>query len=571
MKLKKGIANSYANHGIALTREEDFERARYYFSLSSSVYDYYGNWDQRTQLYINLAGVNKVVGNFNQSIHYLNKSLAHAAQTSDSKNIYHTIVLQLGNMYMQQENFEKSIEFFDKSFQYADAEESLKKFSINVYYCLAQCYLELYEEKKCIENLDEAVALNEQTDASLYDAHITLLKARLLTQQGNYKEAIPYFAECLKKDIGISAKTRRLSCINSIIKFKIEAPEHQSDLLEEVLRKNYLPNIEKLILELNNSDIKIYNIWSFKKAYETLSTYYEKQNNYKEAYKYTKKINLVYNRLSQINVDDQVDAIHHNFDIHLLEKKIETEVETKNTLQEKNNDLEIKVKQRTKKLLKQNEELKEFTNIVAHDLKEPARKINSHLDFFLQKTKEKLTEEEALLIGNVLENSERLILMMDDLIVYSFLSEHFEPGENTNVQRLLNALVKTYNIISEVTISLENLPIVKMSSNHITQIFRRLIDNSIKFKSDKKALKLNISSYQKNDKKYIQIKDNGIGFDQKGVSNAFKIFQQLHGDTYPGNGVGLAICKKILELYDQTILIETQPAKGTTVSFSVPV
>ncbi len=573
-KLKRGIANAYANHGIALTREEDFDRARYYFSLSSSVYDYYGNWDQRTQLYINLAGVNKVVGNINQSIHFLNKSLAHAAQTSDAKNIYHTIVLQLGNMYMQQENFGKSIDFFNKSFQYADAEESLKKFSINVYYCLAQCYLELYEEKKCIDNLEKAISLDEQTDAALYDAYITLLKARLLRLQGNYKEAIPYFAECLKKDTGISARTRRLSCINAIIKFKLDAPAQISNLLEEVLQKNYLPNIEELIKELDTSNIKIYNIWSFKKAYETLSTYYEKQHNYEEAHKYTKKINLIYNQLSQINVDDQVDAIHHNFNIHLLEKKIETAVETKNTLQEKNNDLEIKVKQRTQKLLKQNEELKEFTNIVAHDLKEPARKINSHLDFFLQKTKEKLSEEEGFLIGNVLENSERLILMMDNLIVYSFLSEHFNPGEHTNLHQLLNALIKTYNIphdIAEVNIRLENLPIVKMSSNHLTQIFRRLIDNSIKFKSDKRALKLNISTYTKENKQFIQFKDNGIGFNQEDVPNAFKIFQQLHGDTYAGNGVGLAICKKIVELYNQTILLETQPDEGLTVSFSVPV
>jgi len=368
----------------------------------------------------NLAGVNKVIGNFNQAIHYLNKSLTHASQTTNSKNIYHTIVLQLGNLYMQQENFEKSIDFYSKSFQYADPDESIQKFSINVYYCIAHCYLELFEEKKCIENLDKAIALEEQTDANLYDVYITLLKGCLLVQQGNLNEAIPYFAECLKKDTGIGAKTRRLSCINAIIRFKIETTEKQSDLLEYVLQKNYLPSIEELIEEINKTEIKVYNIWGFKKAFQSIAIFYEKQNNYKEAYTYNKKVNLIYGRLTQINLDDQVDAIHHNFDIHLLEKQIETEVKSKKTLLEMNVELETKVKQRTQKLLKQNQQLEEFTSIVAHDLKEPARKINCHVDFFLRQTNEKLSKEETLLMSNVLKKSERLILMMDDLIIKSY-------------------------------------------------------------------------------------------------------------------------------------------------------
>lgn len=573
-KLKTGIANSYANHGIALTREEDFERARYYFSLSSSVYEYYGNWDQRTQLYINLAGVNKVVGNFNQAIHYLNKSLTHASQTTNAKNIYHTIVLQLANLYMQQENFKKSIDFFIKSFQYADAKESLLKFSINVYYCIAHCNLELFEERKCIENLNKAIALEEQTDANLYDAHIALLKGRLLVKQGNFNEAIPYFAECLKKDSGIGAQTRRLSCINAIICFKINASKKQSDLLEQVFNKNYLPSIEELIEEINNANFKVYDIFDFKKVFETLGTYYEKENNYKEAYSYNKKVNLLYGRLTKINLDDQVDEIHHNFDIHLLEKQIETEVKSKNTLLQKNVELETNANQQTQRLLKENEELKEFTNILAHDLKEPARKINNYVDFFLKQTKEKLSEEEILLMSNVLVKSENLILMMDDLIVYSFLGDKYEPGKQTNLQHLLNALLKTYNIpqdISEVHLSLEELPLVNMSPNHITQIFRRLIDNVIKFKSEKRELKLKISTFIKNEKQYIKVQDNGMGFNPELVDKAFKIFKKINGDKYRGNGVGLAVCKKIIDLYNQTIYIDTKIGKGTAVNFSVPV
>lgn len=573
-KLKNGIANSYANHGIALTREEDFERARYYFSLSSSVYECYGNWDQRTQLYINLAGVNKVVGNFNQAIHYLDKSLTHASQTTNPKNIYHTIVLQLANLYMQQENYKKSIDFFMKSFQYADAKESLQKFSINVYYCIAYCKLELLEESECKENLNKAIVLDEETDANLYDAHIALLKGRLLVKQENFNEAIPYFAECLKKDSGIGAQTRRLSCINAIICFIINSSQKQSDLLEHVFNKNYLPSIEDLIEEINNTKFKIYNIWDFKKVFKTLATFYEKQNNYKEAYNYNIKVNLLYERLTQINFNDQVDAIHHNFDIHLLEKQIETEVKSKNTLLQKNVELETNVKQRTQKLLKQNEQLNEFINIIAHDLKEPARKINNYVDFFLKQTKEKLSEEEILLMSNVLVKSENLILMMDDLIVYSFLGDNNELGKETNLQHLLNALLKTYNIpqdISEVNVSLEDLPLVNMSSNHITQIFRRLIDNTIKFKSEKRKLKLNITTFKKNEKQYIKVQDNGIGFNPELVDKAFEIFKKINGSKYRGNGVGLAVCKKIIDLYNQTIYIDTELDKGTAVNFSVPV
>jgi len=572
-KLKQAIANSYANHGIALTREEDFESARYYFSLSASVYDYYGNWDQRTQLYINLAGVNKVVGNFNQSIHYLNKSLTHASSTSNSNNIYLTIVLQLGNLYMQQENFKRSIEFFEKSFKYANAKETLNKFSINVYYCFSYCYLELFDEKNCIENLNKAIELDDETDAKLYEAHIALLQARLYTQQGSFEKAIPCFAESLKIDSGLSAKTRRLRCINDIINYRILAPAKDVNKLEEILRENYLPDFNQLVKELEQTEVKIYNIWNFKKVYATLSKYYEKRENYKEAHKFSKKINEICNRLAKININDQVDAVHHNFDIHLLEKQIKTEVDSKNTLKDKNTKLEHIVIQKTKSLTNQNDQLKEFINIVAHDLKEPARNINSHIDFYLKQTQEKLSEKETILINKVLGNSQRLILMMDDLIVYSFLGEHFNPAKPTNVFELADALFKTYNIphdISKITNLLINLPNVKMSSNHITQIFRRLIDNSIKFKSKDRALELIVTTYQKKDQHFIKIQDNGMGFNQQEASKAFKIFQKLNEEIYSGNGVGLSICKKIVELYGQTISIETKPNEGCAVIFSVP-
>lgn len=571
--LKQAIANSYANHGIALTREEDFETARYYFSLSASVYDDYGNWDQRTQLYINLAGVNKVVGNFNQSIHYLNKSLKHASSTSDSNNIYLTIILQLGNLYMLQENFQKSIEFFENSFRYANANEMLQKFSINVYYCFAHCYLELSDEKKCIENLEKAKDLDDETDAKLYEAHIALLQARLYTKKGSFEKAIPCFAESLKIDWGISAKTRRLNCINDIIDYKILAPVKYTEKLEQVLRQNYLPDFEQLLKELEETKVKIYNIWSFKKIYGTLSKYYEKQENYKEAHKFSKKINDICSRLAKININDQIDTVHHNFDIYLLKKQIKTAVESKNTLINKNTELEHTITEKTKSITNQNELLKEFINIVAHDLKEPARNINSHIDFYLKQTKEKLSEKETLLINKVLGNSKRLILMMDDLIVYSFLSEHFNPAKTTSIYELTNALIKTYSIpqdISKVTNLLSNLPDIKMSSNHITQIFRRLIDNAIKFKSQDRALELTISTFQKNNQHFIKIQDNGIGFNQQEASKAFKIFQKLNEEDYSGNGVGLAICKKIVELYGQSISIETQPNKGCAVTFSVP-
>lgn len=571
---KSGIANSYANQGIILTREEDYERARYYFSLSSSVYEHYGNWDNRIQLYINLAGVNKMVGNYNQSLHYLNKALINASSHSNKDYIYNTISLQLGNLYLTQENHLKSIQFYKKSLEYATAREMLNNFSINVFYCLASCFLSLSNLDECKKYLNKAEQLNNESDAGLYDAFIQLLKARIHTKKGNYENAIPYFIDSIKIEDGIGSKTRRLNCINELLTFYNLCSNEDGKNLDDALQYNLDISFEELIGELNFSEIKNDNIWKYKKIYEKLGHYYELQNDYQKAYHYAKKLNALSSKLFKILTEDQVDAMHHNFDIHHLEKQIEVQIESKKNLKTINDNLNNQVKQRTLSLESQNNELKKFANIVAHDLKEPARNINSHIDFYLTKTKGKLIAEEELLLSYVSENSKKLISMMDDLIVYSFLNEHVTIKKSINASVLLNDLLNSFeNCFKETTIKidLEQLPNVKMSVNHLTQLLRRIIRNSLKFKKENKNQEITISSLYEDGINYIKIADKGIGFEQIYESKVFDIFQKLNGEKYNGNGIGLAICKKIIGLYNQEIRIEASEGKGCAVIFSVPV
>jgi len=571
--LKLAIANSYANYGISFTREDDLERGHYYFSLSLSIFDKYGNWDQRVQTYLNLASVNQALGRNNKSLQYLHQSLNCAHQTENPDNIFHLVVLNLANLYFQQNNFEKAIQFFSKSFEYLPATSVLQKYSVNVYYGLAHSYFELGNDEKCLDNLNKAIELDNETDAKLYEALIASLKGRILVQKRDFLKAIPFYAQSLKINSRLVAKTRRLNSINDIITFYTLASPLEIKKLEEVLVKNHLSTIEEFIEELEKTPIEFYNIWNLKKTYESLSRFYEKDKKYHLAYKCLKKVNHINKQIVQISVEDQVNLIHHNFDIYRLQNKIETATATTNQLEVQKEALENKVNEIKEKLANKHLKLKEFTNILAHDLKEPARQINSHIDFLIKKVNKKLNSDELILANHVLDNSKRLISMMDDLIVYSFLHNQKQKEVKTNINQLIGALIKTYQEIdsSNIQIEIPETLETKISSNHLTQIFRRLIDNSIKFRNQALALKINISSIVKDGITYIKVADNGIGFDSENVEKAFEIFKKMHNDKHEGNGVGLAICKKIIKLYDQKITIKTKPENGCTVTFSIPV
>jgi two-component system, chemotaxis family, CheB/CheR fusion protein len=238
----------------------------------------------------------------------------------------------------------------------------------------------------------------------------------------------------------------------------------------------------------------------------------------------------------------------------------------------------------TNKLEKSNLDLLQFASVASHDLKEPLRKIQAFGNILRDKTKDKLDEGEYKYIEKMINSSNRMQILVDDILKLSRLSNTEIPFIKTN----LNDIVHRITDDLEITIKDKNakieagkLPVIHAVSGQMHQLFQNLISNGLKFNEAKEPciqIKTKPVSKKLSDelgidgKKFhlIEVTDNGIGFEQKYADKIFGIFQRLEGNSYQGSGIGLAICKKIVDNHKGFIKAESSPGNGTTFEILLP-
>jgi PAS domain S-box-containing protein len=219
--------------------------------------------------------------------------------------------------------------------------------------------------------------------------------------------------------------------------------------------------------------------------------------------------------------------------------------------------LEQKVKERTAELEKINYELLQFTSVASHDLKEPLRKISVFSKLLREKGSDKMDEPLQKYTDNIIQSSGRMTTLIDDLLVFSRLSQAEIPFEWVDLNLLLTQIVSDLEItISDknARINLGELPVVSGIALQLGQVFQNLISNSLKFSHTDRSPVINITSsvIEKGGVQFnrINFTDNGIGFDNTHAEKIFEIFQRLHNkDKFEGTGVGLAIVKKIIAMH----------------------
>ncbi len=231
-------------------------------------------------------------------------------------------------------------------------------------------------------------------------------------------------------------------------------------------------------------------------------------------------------------------------------------------------------------LLKLNEELKrsnidlqQFAYATSHDLQEPLRVIAGFIKLLAKRYKDKLDAKADEFINLTLEGISRMDTLIKDLLAYSQIGTKGKTFKVTDCTTVLeNALANLKTAIEEndANITYDNLPVVMADATQLGSLFQNLIANAIKFKSNQKP-HIHISS-KKNDGEWLfSIKDNGIGIDPKDAERIFIIFQRLHTKSeYPGTGIGLAICKRIVERHGGKIWVESEKGKGSTFYFTLP-
>ena len=244
-------------------------------------------------------------------------------------------------------------------------------------------------------------------------------------------------------------------------------------------------------------------------------------------------------------------------------------------LQAANSALERRVEERTVELRKSNEELRQFAYVASHDLKEPLRTIAIYASLLSQRYKGKLDSDAADFTNKIVDAARLMDSLLHDLLAYSTqVSKASETPDSecdaeaalAGVLLMLDALIRE----SKAVITHDTLPPVSADFNELVQLFQNLIGNGLKYRRNE-APRIHISAELRNDEWLFSVQDNGLGIDPKFHDQIFGVFKRVHGPEYPGNGIGLAICKKIVERHRGRIWVESEPGKGSTFYFAVPI
>ncbi len=233
---------------------------------------------------------------------------------------------------------------------------------------------------------------------------------------------------------------------------------------------------------------------------------------------------------------------------------------------------EEKLKQTLEELERSNKDLEQFAYAASHDLQEPLRTVSNFSQLLAKRYKGELDAKADQFIGFIVDGATRMQQMIDDLLAYSRVSTRAKPFEPTNCETVFDqalANVKMAIEESDALVTHDPLPTVMADASQIVQLFQNLLSNAIKFRKEKP--RITVSAAQRGNEWLFSVKDNGIGIAPEFMEHIFKMFQREHASAeYPGTGVGLAICKKIVERHGGRIWVESEQGKGSTFYFTIP-
>lgn len=226
-------------------------------------------------------------------------------------------------------------------------------------------------------------------------------------------------------------------------------------------------------------------------------------------------------------------------------------------------------------LERSNAELKKFAYVASHDLQEPLNQVANYVQLLEMRYHNQLDEDAADFIDFAVEGVSLMQTLIDDVLAYSKVDLTGIEWELTEVETALNrALGNLRGRIAETEaeITYDPMPTIVADGTQLMQLFQNLIGNAVKFKQKDQPAHIHIGVQRQEEAWLFSVRDNGIGFDPQFGDRIFVIFQRLHTrDEYPGSGMGLAICKKIVECHRGRIWVESELGKGATFYFTIPV
>jgi chemotaxis family two-component system sensor kinase Cph1 len=241
-------------------------------------------------------------------------------------------------------------------------------------------------------------------------------------------------------------------------------------------------------------------------------------------------------------------------------------------LKRSHEDLELRVEERTHELSKTNAELERFAYIASHDLQEPLRNTANFAMLIESRYRERLDADGREFLGYIVAGVKHMRELVDGLLLHSRLGTAPQIAP-VDCEALLGKVLSAYHTAiaeSGAAVTHDPLPVVQGDAAQLEQVFANLLSNALKFRSDR-APRVHIAVHERYDVWEFSVNDNGIGIDPRYAGQIFEMFERLHSHAqYPGTGMGLALCRKVVENHHGRIWLDSQGGTGARFVFTLP-
>ncbi|MFK7771314.1 MAG: ATP-binding protein [Saprospiraceae bacterium] len=550
---KAGFAHCNLNLGNVYIEQFRYAQGIQYYYNALEIYE-----ELKLHRYIGMANNNigniyKENQNYEKAYQYYEKASQSYQIDKDSLQIIN-VNLNIGSTYLDEENYDKAIQILYLALE--DAKNTGFNHPIPVIYNnIAACHINLENFELAEQNnkLGKQFATMNKNRAELMNAN--LLAAEMYLRKKEYKKSIQ-LAKIAYEEADKNKHLVVLSDASKILYKNYKAINQFERSLEYLeLNKTYRDSL------FNESRMKI----PLSKDFEyQLEKQKRAQIIQQEKDKLSWQAKLDFQRLISIFLivgflilGLAAFVIYKNF---RAKKMAEGELEKKNMILEK--------------YIESNIQLEQFAHIASHDLKSPLRTVGSFSSLLKRRAKDKLNENELEYLDMISNAAKLMWNLVDDLMTYSQVNSLQMNLTANNANHLIEEVLANLNFSikeKEAKIKVGNLPSkIMIDETKVRQVFQNLIANSLKFMPTDRTPEISINCIPENGFWKFTIQDNGIGIPVEYREKIFKPYKQLHTkDKFEGTGMGLAICKKIVEKHGGDISFESEEGKGTTFYFTI--
>ncbi|MEL6628316.1 MAG: tetratricopeptide repeat protein [Bacteroidota bacterium] len=502
-----GLARSYNNIGNVYFHQEKYYNALRYYRQSLQLREEIGDSTGLIYSYNNLGDVYQKRKDIEQALQYYETAYGIAERLGNDQG--RAFVLQnLGVLSLDQQAYKPAVDYFERSLAQYQRLGHRHGIIENLNYLAKTMVLQKRNLSHCIELSQRAIQLAKDIDAPQLQANAQINLAAAFALRGEYKRAFNLERKSRLLNAEIVAENRERAIVETQIRYDVE--KHNAAILQQ---ENELLQKEKQLTRLY-----VLIMLCILGAGGIIGT-------------------LVYNRLR-------------------------TQARTNGILENKNQQLQ-----------RSNEALERFAYVASHDLKEPLRSIGSFTTLLKRRYHGQFDREGQEYIDYIVTGVNRMYHLLEDLLKYSRL---IHQGEGQREAVDLNAVVNTVKSSLDqslreraVDLAVPPLPVVHSNAAQMQQLFQNLLNNAIKY-NDKVKPAVTIDYHQRGQEHLFAVRDNGVGINAEYHQKIFDVFQRLSRSASEGTGVGLAICKKIVEQHEGQIWVESEEGEGSTFYFTLP-